>query len=268
MESATPSAVPVEDLPRFQALVAEESGLVLDATRPGPLQGAVAERMAARQTGSAQEYYHFLRFHPEGPLELKTFLERLTIGETSFFRHAAQFEALRHSLLPDLLQRRREGPRALTIWSAGCATGEEPYSLAITLLETVPSPETWQLQVLATDLNRESLRRAHEGVYGPRAVRDVPPAWLAAYFTERHGQYRVGEHVRRLVCFTEHNLVKGAYPLPALPLMDLIVCRNVTIYFSLETTRRVVDQLTTCLVAGGYLLLGPAETLRQLSGQV
>jgi chemotaxis protein methyltransferase CheR len=187
-------------------------------------------------------------------------VQRLTIGETYFFRNDAQFAALRERILPDLLARRASA-RSLRLWSAGCATGEEPYSLAMTLLDCLPAEAGWQVGVLGTDLNPLFLERAREAVFGSWSFRETPEALRQRFFTPEGPRWRLRPEVRRMAMFSRLNLVEPAYPALAngTAAMDLIFCRNVLIYFDPPTIRAVIDRLYAALAPGGWLVVGHAE---------
>ncbi len=247
----------------FQELIGRASGLNLQERDWTPLRAAVCERTSATRSGSFGEYYELLR-SKDGVEELGRLIELLTIHETAFFRNRSHFDALTRTILPELI-RERSSSRSLRIWSAGCATGQEAYSIAMALMETVPEPESWRLEVLATDISNRALEAARTGVYPARAVRNVKPAILDRYFEPCDGGYRVGELPRRIVRFEYLNLVKEPFPLAALSPFDIIFCENVTIYFKVESTRRVIRNFYDALRRGGYLFLGYSETLWQIS---
>lgn len=253
------------EFPLFQGLLEEESGLHFDPDRQQLLWEGLGERMAKREIGSAREYFHLLKFHPEGKLEVRALIDLLTIGETYFFRNRPQFDALQTHVLLTLVSDRLLGSKTIRIWSAGCATGEEPYSIAITLLETLPSAESWQIHILATDINRKFLKRAEEGIYGARAVKEIPAQWFSKHFVERGGKFFLKESVKKLVTFSSHNLAKDPFTLAPMRDLDILFCRNVTIYFSLKTTRRIIDQFADCMSAAAHLFLGHAESLWGIS---
>jgi chemotaxis protein methyltransferase CheR len=187
-------------------------------------------------------------------------LAHLTIGETYFFRNGAQFDALREHILPELLER-RDGLRTLRVWSAGCATGEEPYSLAILLNELLPSDHSWNASILATDINPVFLARAREGLYGNWSFRETPDELRQRYWAEEQGRWRLRSDIRRMVSFTRLNLAESCFPAIAngTSAMDIIVCRNVTIYFDEATTRQIAERFYSALTPGGWLIVGHAE---------
>jgi chemotaxis protein methyltransferase CheR len=185
-------------------------------------------------------------------------IAQLTIGETYFFRNGAQFAALREHILPDLLVR-RSGVRNLRLWSAGCATGEEPYSLAMALSEALPAD--WQVGILATDINPQFIERAREAVYGNWSFRETPEDARARFFTPDGPRWRLRPELRRQVVFARLNLAEPSYPavINGTVALDIIFCRNVTIYFDEATTRAVAARFYAALAPGGWLVVGHAE---------
>ncbi len=190
----------------------------------------------------------------------------MTIQETHFFRNPPQVRALRDQVLPELLRHAEAHGRRLRVWSAGCSTGEEPYSVAMMLRELLPSTAGWDVKVVATDVSSRALDAARTGTYGARAVQLATPEELARFFRPAPGGgHEVRPEVRELVEFQHHNLVDEVVPFAAGERVDLVLCRNVTIYFGRETTRALMSRLHQSLRDGGYLFLGHSETLWQVS---
>jgi len=187
-------------------------------------------------------------------------LVNLTIGETSFLRNKPQFDALRGHVFPELFERQK-AYRTLRIWSAGCATGEEPYSLAMLLVDLLPKIETWNISILATDLNPLFLGRAREAVYGNWSFREVPDEIRDRFFLKEQHRWRLKPEICRMVNFMRLNLVEQTYPslVNGTCNLDMLVCRNVTIYFDEETTRKIVERFYAALAPGGWLIVGHAE---------
>ncbi|MBN1773300.1 MAG: tetratricopeptide repeat protein [Deltaproteobacteria bacterium] len=194
--------------------------------------------------------------------QLETLASHLTVGETCFFRDPASFEALERQILLPLVARRAEAGRTLRLWSAGCCTGEEAYSLAITCLRVLPDLRSWNVSILATDINPKFLAKAEAGVYSEWSFRGAP-AWLRERFFSPAGGKTVSidSAVRSLVRFGYLNLAEDAYPSlhNGTNGMDVVFCRNVLMYFTPEHQRRVAASLHRCLVDGGCLLVNPAE---------
>jgi chemotaxis protein methyltransferase CheR len=252
-------AGPGHDLQRFQALLREVSGLELPEARRPDLQRAVDRALAATGLADADALHRHLR-EPAGRPALEAFVGDLTIGETHFFRNRPQFQALERHILPELIERRR-GSRRLRLWSAACSTGEEPYSLAIVLERLLPDRASWDVRILATDINRSALERARRGRYGAWSFREVPDDITSTFFVRRGATLEVTGRVRQAVSFAHLNLAGDHWPSAATHTLDLdlVLCRNVLIYFGEELSHQVADRLHGALTAGGWLLVAPAE---------
>ena len=199
--------------------------------------------------------------------QLDMLASHLTIHETYFWREPLVFDALCGQILPDLIRARAGGEKRLRIWSAGCATGEEPYSLAIALRRAIPDPENWNITLLATDINPRVLRKAAAGVYGDWSFRNVPPWLKERYFQSiEKGKYELLPEIRKMVSFAYLNLAEDIYPSPLnnTNAMDIIFCRNVTMYFTPERTVKVGRNFSRALVDGGWLMVGASELSQQI----
>lgn len=246
----------------FRNLISEEAGIVLRAERRGFLAAQVHGRLKALGLRSPYQYFRLLTHRPGRDGELHRLLELLTIHETSFFRNAAQFDLLRRRVLPEILERKaREGETALRIWSAGCSTGQEPYSVAMEVLALDPAARGIAARIYASDISLAALEVARRGVYPQGKVQGVPAHHLARHFERAGGDYRVRDAVRCLVVFDYHNLKHDN----GLTGLDVIFCRNVMIYFDAPDQRRLAEKLARALRPGGYLFLGHAESLHGLS---
>ncbi len=247
----------------FRTLIYDEAGIALRPERRAFLASRVRNRLHARGLRSPYQYYRLLSDGAQGKAELLHFLDLLTINETSFFRNAPQFELLRGRVLPEVLERKaREGATTLRIWSAGCATGEEPYSLAMAVLELNPGARGVAPRIYASDISLTALEFAQRGVYPEGKVQGLPARLRARHFQARDGGHAVGEELRRLIVFDYHNLKHEN----GLSDLDIIFCRNVMIYFDEAEQRRLVDKFHRSLRPEGYLFLGHAESLQGLSG--
>jgi len=254
------AALTAGELAAVRQVLAAAAGLVFDDSRIASLAWSVRERCHRTGAGDVADYLAQLA----QPAEVQQLLDEVTIQETHFFRNPPQVRALRAHVLPELIRYAETRGRRLRIWSAGCSTGEEPYGLAMALRELLPSTAGWDVKVLATYLSSRAVAAAREGVYGPRAVALATPEQLARFFEPTgDGRHRVRQEVRDLVEVRQHNLVTE--PVPAVGQLDLVLCRNVTIYFARETTRTLMARLHASLRDGGYLLLGHSETLWQVS---
>jgi len=250
------------ELHLFQQYLLNHSGLHFDHSNLKILERGLQRRMHAIGAKDYRGYLSYLEKYGETRQEQSKLLGLLTVGETYFFRYLAHYEALIHSVLPELIKKNRQG-RSLRIWSAGCSTGEEPYTLAILLQEHFPQLHDWDVQILATDINKSALRRARHGAYGARALRVTDPAYRDKYFRQIGGTYQVDAKIREMVNFNYLNLQTGEFPSAenGTRHIDILFCRNVMIYFRLGTTRRIVEKFSQCLSPEGFLFLGHAETL-------
>jgi chemotaxis protein methyltransferase CheR len=193
--------------------------------------------------------------------ELQKLVQYLTVGETFFFRYHAHFDTLRQSIIPELVFKTR--PEKIRIWSAGCSTGEEPYSIAMAIMESVPDWKKRDIRVIATDINSRSLKRAREGVYSAWKVRVTEQTYLEKYFTRIGESYVVKDEVKSLVDFSYFNLQVDLSP--SNEKFDAIFCRNVMIYFTTATIRKLLENFAGSLNSGGHLFLGHSETLSHIS---
>jgi chemotaxis protein methyltransferase CheR len=199
--------------------------------------------------------------------QMEALAQHLTIGETYFWREPRVLEALEGWILPELIRSRERSGKRLRIWSAGCSTGEECYSIAIALRRTLPSSDDWDISILATDINARALRKAAQGQYGEWSFRNAPP-WLAEGFFRRgdDGRYTILPEIRRMVSFAYLNLAEDEYPSEAngTSSLDMILCRNVLMYFSSARAHPIVTKLHRSLVDGGWLMVGASELSQSL----
>jgi chemotaxis protein methyltransferase CheR len=247
------------DLDQFRKLVREVSGLELPAARRLDLQRAVERSLAATGLADADALHRHLR-GAGGRSALEAFVGDLTVGETHFFRNRPQFQALERHILPEIIERRRAA-RRLRLWSAACSTGEEPYSLAILVDRLLGDRSGWDVRILGTDINRDALERARRGRYGAWSFREVPDDVASGFFVRREGAVEVAGRIREAVTFAQLNLADDCWPSAATGTvdLDLVLCRNVLIYFGDELTRQVATKLHNALADGGWLLVAPAE---------
>ncbi len=250
---------------RFRDLVRAKSGLALPAARRRELERAVAQALLETGASGPDALYSMLADGDRARPALETLIAAITVGETHFFRDRAQFEALGRHVLPDLIARRR-AERSLRLWSVGCASGEEPHSLAILLERLLPDLDDWNVLILATDIDPSALEKARRGVYGRWSFREVPQGIEEAYFLPRDRGLEILPRIRRRVTLGYLNLVEDVYPSlhTNTRAMDLILCRNVLMYFEEPTARQVVSRLHAALAQGGWLVVSPAELSQSL----
>jgi chemotaxis protein methyltransferase CheR len=267
------------ELKLLQVLVYQECGLHFDERRSHFLQDRLLRRMRACQTPSFYSYYRLLTSQ-EGKREMSVLLENLAIHETSFFRNKAQFDLFHKTVMEELLQRKQERRDcSLRVWSAGCSTGQEPYTIAMLMCDALsyyylrnplpyetPTPKPlvpppWKLEVLASDISYTALRTAQDGVYSDAQMEAVDFAYRLRYFDKLGDKYAVKKAVKDLVRFDFHNLKTEFLP----QRNDVIFCRNVMIYFDEPEQKRLVEKFYRCLNPEGYLFVGHAESLFGIS---
>ena len=247
---------------QLSELVAGTMGLHFPHERWDDLKRGLVD--AAQEFGfeDAAACIDWLLSAPPTRAQLQVLAGHLTVGETYFFRDRQTLEVLAESILPELIRARRGGAQRLRIWSAGCCSGEEPYSLAILLHEALPDFRNWQVTITATDINPRFLQKAVAGIYGEWSFRNAPAGLKQRYFHRTEdGHYIIVPQIRKLVNFAHLNLAEDAYPSLETDTnaMDVIFCRNVLMYFTPLQTRKVIRNLHHALVEGGWLVMSPSE---------
>ncbi len=245
----------------LQEYIYRESGIVLDGDKHYLLEARLTPILRERQIGSLNDLCALLQATGEGGLKRQV-VEAMTTHETSFFRDAAQYDALRTMVLPGLVAGRRD-IRKLSFWSAAASSGQEAYSLAMMLLEM--GLGDWNIEILATDLSTQVLERARAGQYLQIEVnRGLPVGYLVKYFTRVGLDWQLKDEVRRMVRFAPLDLRQS---LRSLGPFDIVFCRNVLIYFDIDNKRKILAELRETLAPGGYLLLGGTETTLNLDSR-
>ncbi len=258
-----------EEFKAFQRLLVEQAGLVFEDGARERIERRLAERLLATGARDFTDYYLKVTRGPGAVVEQERMLELCVTHETYFFREPRQLRALEHEILPLVAAEvdKRPGRRRLRIWSAGCSTGEEAYTLAMLLLRS-PHLRGLEPEVMATDLSQRALARARRGIYGPSSFRDTEGSVTDRYFRPAagpdQGLWEVRPEVRALVTWGRLNLWNPG-EMMMVGQVDVILCRNVLIYFDREGKRRVVDALHDRLKPGGWLLLGHSENLLAMS---
>lgn len=244
-----------EQFSALSNLLKDETAVVLDAGKEYLVESRLCSLMREEGFPSLGDLIQAV-LQKSNPLLNKKVLLALTTNETSFFRDLAPFELLKTSIVPELIKSRAQ-TKALTIWSAACSTGQEPYSLAITLKDNFPELDTWKVKILASDLNPDVVARARQGTYSALEVnRGLPIQLLIKHFTQRGEEFHINDAIKGWISFFEQNLIA---PWPATQ-VDVLFMRNVLIYFDTETKRQLFEKVKTILAPDGYLFLGTAET--------
>lgn len=248
---------------QFRDYIHQHSGIYLEESKLDSLRISLVTRATRLDCQGWDAYFAAISSDER---EFKELLSLITINETSFFRFPAQFDALRDRVIPEICHLSPREDRVFRVWSAGCSTGEEPYTIAMTLADSTLESVGWRPEVLGTDVSTKALGVARAGVYATRHLLNLSEEVVARNFIRiDDDSWRIAPRARNLVEFGYHNLIKEPYPLSVMGNWDVIFCRNVTIYFKLESTRRVVQNFYNSLNEGGYLFVGHSETLTTIS---
>lgn len=245
----------------LKRLLIQITGLDYYTLKDDDLHLRLKRRFLVTECTDSRAYIALLNTPGSGEAEWDALVHELTIGETYFFRHYEQFDEIRDTVLPELLLLLQDRKK-INIWSAGCSTGAEPFSIAMILRECFSQTlGDWQVKIVATDISREALRKARSGVFEEWAFRTMPSFYRARYFSSVERKTTVSEVIRKAVDFKYHNLVAEPFapPVPFEKDIDLILCRNVTIYFDRLTCARLIRRFHDCLTPGGWLVVGHAE---------
>lgn len=252
-----------QDFERLRKLSFAHSGIRVPDDKLDMFYSRISKRLRSLGLTRFSEYCDLLEQEPGD--EFTEFINAITTNLTSFFRENHHFEYLRAKVLPEVMAR-NAAIRRIRVWSAGCSTGEEPYSIAITLMESLPQSAGWDVRILATDLDTQVLATAQSGIYPADRVQHLPEARLRRWFLKggnsQSNKVRVKPELRALIRFNQLNLME---PWKMKGPFDLIFCRNVLIYFDTETKRELVERFAQLLVAEGHLFIGHSESLHNLT---
>ena len=246
------------ELSEIRMLIHERTGISFDESRERFFSTRVREHMQAKGHKRGTELLRAIR---KATPEYQALLERLLTQETTFFRYPGVYETFEKRVLPELhIKKFWKNPRTLRVWSAGCSTGEEPYSIAITVADTLAFSDAWNVEILATDIGRHALDIAERATYSGRTIASVSERQLGAHFSPVGNAHQVRPRIRKMVNFVQMNLSNPVY----VGRMDLIFCMNVLIYFSEERKRELVQRFYDALEPGGYLFLGHSESISKM----
>lgn len=241
-----------DDFAAIREVLRERRAFDLGSYKDNCIRRRIARRIRSVGAGTAASYLELLRQNED---EVDSLLASLTVHVSQFFRNPDTFAALEEKVLPDIFRRAGSGGgKGVRLWSVGCASGEEPYSLALLLAEMAPGVP---VSILGSDLSPKVLEKAREGVYDPLRLTKVPPAMLSRHFIPEGSAFRLGDEIRSRVTFQRRDILAD-HPFPA---ADLILCRNVLIYFSRQEQEEILCRFAATLPEGGWLVLGKAETL-------
>jgi len=242
-----------------------QCGIYIADNRKYLLENRLGNRLKKLNLKNFDEYYNFLRFDVGKANELKKLFEVITTNETSFYRNPPQLQVFQEKVLSEVLKERRANGKSLRIWSAGCSTGEEPYTLSMIIHELLKSEVgSWDIRITANDLSERVLESARKGVYNDYTLRTTPEDIAKRYFDMNSGTNKIKPEVKKLVSFGQINL-KDRMQLKRVERSQIIFCRNVIIYFDDEMKRQVINAFYDNLLPGGYLFIGHSESLHNIT---
>ncbi|MGY0691774.1 CheR family methyltransferase [Virgibacillus sp. FSP13] len=236
-----------EDYINFISRIRQKLGIDLRLYKEAQMKRRLTSLRNKRGYTDFDNYYQALNNDEQ---LLQEFVDRLTINVSEFYRNPKRWEVLQKKIFPLMLEKKQK----LSIWSAACSTGEEPYSIALMANEYFPDAD---VQILATDIDDTVLEKAKQGIYPAQALKDLPKQMRKKYFTEEHGLYHIDKHVKQQITFKRHNLLSDGYPSGN----DLIVCRNVLIYFTDQAKESIYKNFSHALVENGVLFVGSTEQI-------
>ena len=240
------------DFERFRTLIYDESGIHFSESNRTILESRLKERLRVAQLDSVGAYYDHVKRTPE---ELKVLLDAVTTNLTRFFRNAAHWQTFEKHVVPELIERKRGEDKTIRIWSAGCSTGEEPYTIAMELLELLPPG--FKTEILASDLSLKSLMVGQQGYYPDTRISGIPQSFLTKYFDRKEGGYQVKDSLKQMIKFDYHNLKNDSGKRN----LDVVFCRNVLIYFDEAAQKAVIDRFWQAMGAQSFLFIGHSESL-------
>ena len=254
-------SITAEEFQRFRTLIYDESGISLSEQKKSLLASRLSKRLRDLDLATFSEYYAKVTQDPTQE-EFTKLLDLISTNKTDFFREPKHFDFLRERILPEL-----DSAKRIRIWSSACSTGEEPYTIAMTVYEAVQNPELWDLKILASDLSTRVLAKAASGMYDEDRFRDVPSELIKRHFLRGRGDltgvFKAKPHLAAAITFRRLNLMDDRFPIKN-PL-DLIFCRNVMIYFDRPTQETLINKFHRYLKPGGYLFIGHSESLQWIT---
>ena len=256
------STITAQDFAKFSEYFYRKTGIKFDDSKRYFVDKRLNERMRVTDSDTFRHYFTLLRFQASGE-ELQRLTNLLTVNETYFMREDYQFRCLVDSVLPDIISRHKKD-RPIRIWCIPSSSGEEPYSIAMYLLEEWSGISDWDVEIIASDIDTEILESARTGIYSERSVRGVPPSWKRRYFREIQQGYQVISDIREAVEFTRINLSEAA-DVRKMRDIDIIFCRNLLIYFDDLSRKLAAEYMFESLSHGGYICLGHTESMGRIS---
>jgi chemotaxis protein methyltransferase CheR len=257
--------ITIKDFIKFRDFIYNRCGIFFETKKIYFVKKRLISRMESLGIGDINVYLNLLHHRDGDDREFQALINLLTTNETYFFREFDQLATFgEHCLVEISDQKEAKDDRNIRIWSAGCSTGEEPYTLAIILREILEDLDLWQVKVYGTDIDTNVLARCRKGIYSPRSVKDVPDEYLATYFSSQGKNFQIKPQIKEIVSFKQVNLMDKLSMLQ-MRRMDFIFCRNVLIYFDEESRREVAGWFYDALLPGGYVFLGHSESMSRIS---
>ena len=251
-----------DDLKRIRDLIYKETGMLFGESKNYYLQSRIEQRLKELNIVDVHEYLDHL-LTSSSKAEIQDFVERITINETYFFRDFPQLQGFAEKVLPHYINERNCSSNKIKIWSAACSTGEEAYTLSIILQEMLEND--WKSEIKATDIDRAVLDKAKKGLYSTRSMKDTPIQYREKYFSKQNDKYQINKDKFRNVSFNQLNFM-DRFGMLRMREFDFIFCRNVLIYFTDDSRKKVVNRLFDALKPGGYLFLGHSESIGRITG--
>lgn len=244
----------------FRDIIFRETGIHMSDRKRNLIVARLSKRLRALNLNGFSEYYEYLNENPEAGNEIINLINRVTTNKTDFFRERHHFEFLMENVYPAYIEEAKRGrERRLRIWSAGCSSGEEPYSIAMTISEAFQNERGWDIKILATDLDTEILSRASRGTYSSQQIIPIPMGYITKYFDRTPDGYTTNQNIKNMISFRKLNLMDLSFPMKK-P-FDIIFCRNVMIYFNDTTKADLVKKFHANLKENGYMFIGHSESL-------
>jgi chemotaxis protein methyltransferase CheR len=253
-----------EEFELFRRLIYDSCGINLTLSKKELVKARLTKRLTKAGIDSFTDYYNFVTKTDKTGKELVHLIDSISTNKTDFFREKKHFDLLNASLLPSLISSKaKAGTKKLRIWCAASSSGEEPYTLAMTVFNHLKPNNGWDVKILATDISTKILQKAINGIYRKELLKDIPPGTVSAHFSrvlyENTNCYKARDHLKDIITFRKFNLMTPEFPFNN-P-FDFIFCRNVMIYFDPETQNRLVSKFYDCLPKDGYLFIGHSESL-------
>jgi len=253
-----------DDFITFRDFIHEKSGMYFPETKMYLIKNRLANRIKELGIKNYKDYFYMVKYD-SGMKEFNVLMNLLTTNETSFFRNVPQLQAFSDEVLQTVMaEKKQKLNRNLRIWSAGCSTGEEPYTLSMLLMEKIPDYASYNIEIVANDISENVLQAARKGIYHELSLRTTPKVYKDKYFTKSGNVYKVNYTVKKMVRFSQINMT-DSLKMSLVKNVDIIFCRNVTIYFSEEVKRKITKFFYNSLVKGGYYFIGHSESLHGIS---